>query len=289
MDVHPVAKTSLLSGAMSFVRMNPVVLFGIIVLAVFIIMAAIAPWVLEDPRRVNAIHRLKPPSTENPFGTDQIGRSILSRTFNGATVSLTVGVTVMALTGIFGLIIGLMCIYNRWLDGITMRVMDGLMAIPSILLAIALMSLFGTHVRNVIIAITVAEVPRMARVVRSAVLVIREQPYVEAASASGVGPLRLLLRHVLPNASAPIIVQATYVFASAMLIEAALSFLGAGSPPIVPSWGNMLAEGRTFLQRAPWLLVFPGLALSILVLTVNVVGDALRDALDPKLAKQTRF
>lgn len=282
-------KDTAISGAVHFLRSNPVILVGVLILLVFVAMAAIAPWVLEDPKRVDPLRRLRPPSMDHLFGTDQIGRSTLSRTINGASISLTVGIMVTAITVTFGLAVGLVSAFSRWLDGVVMRLMDGLMAIPSILLAIALMSLFGSSIRNVIVAITVAEVPRMARIVRSSVLVIREQPYVEAASASGVGTLRLLFRHILPNAAAPVVVQATYVFASAMLIEAALSFLGAGSPPIVPSWGNMLAESRTFLQRAPWLIVFPSLALAVLVLTVNVVGDALRDSLDPKLTKQVRI
>jgi peptide/nickel transport system permease protein len=169
-----------------------------------------------------------------------------------------------------------------------MRVMDGIMAIPGILLAIALMSLFGSSVANVVIAISVAEIPRMVRIVRASVLVIREQTYVEAAVTNAARLPRILLLHVLPNAAAPIIVQATYVFASAMIVESILSFLGAGTPPTIPSWGNMLAEGRPFMQRAPWMIAFPGIALALLVLTVNVLGDALRDSIDPRLARKLR-
>ncbi|MGL4287226.1 MAG: ABC transporter permease, partial [Phreatobacter sp.] len=178
--------------------------------------------------------------------------------------------------------------FTRWLDSVVMRIMDGVMAIPGILLAIALMSLFGSSVQNVIVAISIAEIPRMARVVRSSVLVIREQLFVEAATTNGTRLPRLLIRHVLPNVAAPVIVQATYVFASAMIVESVLSFLGAGTPPTIPSWGNMLADGRQYLQRAPWLVAFPGVALALLVLTVNVLGDALRDALDPRLARRPR-
>ena len=162
------------------------------------------------------------------------------------------------------------------------------MAIPGILLAIALMSLFGSSIQNVVVAISIAEIPRMARIVRSSVLVIREQPYVEAAVTNGTRLSRLLWRHVLPNIAAPVIVQATYVFASAMIVESVLSFLGAGTPPTIPSWGNMLAEGRQYLQRAPWMIAFPGACLALLVLTVNVLGDALRDALDPRLSRSRR-
>jgi peptide/nickel transport system permease protein len=271
-----------------FLRGNPVILTGLIVLLFFAVMALLAPLLFVDPARVNPLQRLRPPSLAHPFGTDQIGRSTLSRTFNGTAISLTVGALVTFVTVAFGLVIGLVSGFVRWLDGILMRVMDGMMAIPGILLAIALMSLFGAGVRNVIIAIAIAEIPRMARVVRSSVLVIREQPYVEAARAGGTRTPRLLVQHVLPNVAAPVIVQATYVFASAMIVESVLSFLGAGTPPTIPSWGNMLAEARAFMQRAPWMIAFPGVALALLVLTVNVLGDALRDAIDPKLARQLR-
>lgn len=272
----------------AFLRANPVVATGLIVLLVFALVALLSLLLFVDPARVNPLQRLRPPSLAHPFGTDQIGRSTLSRTFNGTAISLTVGALVTAVTVTFGLLIGLVSGFVRWLDGIAMRVMDGMMAIPGVLLAIALMSLFGSGVRNVIIAIAIAEIPRMARIVRSSVLVIREQPYVEAARASGTRTPRLLLQHILPNVAAPVIVQATYVFASAMIVESVLSFLGAGTPPTIPSWGNMLAEGRAFMQRAPWMIAFPGVALALLVLTVNVLGDALRDAIDPKLARQLR-
>jgi len=272
----------------AFLRANPVVATGLIVLLVVALVALLSPLLFVDPARVNPLQRLRPPSLAHPFGTDQIGRSTLSRTFNGTAISLTVGALVTAVTVAFGLLIGLVSGFVRWLDGIAMRVMDGMMAIPGVLLAIALMSLFGSGVRNVIIAIAIAEIPRMARIVRSSVLVIREQPYVEAARASGTRTPRLLLQHILPNVAAPVIVQATYVFASAMIVESVLSFLGAGTPPTIPSWGNMLAEGRAFMQRAPWMIAFPGVALALLVLTVNVLGDALRDAIDPKLARQLR-
>ena len=293
-DASPRSATSLQSLAEAvgrlgaFLRANPVVATGLLVLLVFALVALLAPLIFVDPARVNPLQRLRPPSLAHPFGTDQIGRSTLSRTFNGTAISLTVGALVTAVTVVFGLLIGLVSGFVRWLDGIAMRVMDGMMAIPGILLAIALMSLFGSGVRNVIIAIAIAEIPRMARIVRSSVLVIREQPYVEAARAAGTRTPRLLVQHILPNVAAPVIVQATYVFASAMIVESVLSFLGAGTPPTIPSWGNMLAEGRAFMQRAPWMIAFPGVALALLVLTVNVLGDALRDAIDPKLARQLR-
>ncbi len=271
-----------------FLRTNPTILVGLAVLAAFTSVALIAPYILPDPVRVNSIQRLRLPGVDHWFGTDQLGRSTLSRTLNGTRISLTIGALVTILTVTFGLFIGLVAGFVRWLDGTVMRIMDGLMAIPGILLAIALMSLFGSSVQNVVIAISIAEIPRMARVVRSSVLVLREQTYVEAAITNGTGLPRMLLRHILPNAAAPVIVQATYVFASAMIVESILSFLGAGTPPTIPSWGNMLAEARPFMQRAPWMIAFPGVALALLVLTVNVLGDALRDAIDPRLARRVR-
>ncbi|SFD54024.1 peptide/nickel transport system permease protein [Bosea sp. CRIB-10] len=271
-----------------FLRTNPTILIGLAVLAAFTSVALIAPYILPDPVRVNPIQRLRPPGIDHWFGTDQLGRSTLSRTLNGTRISLTIGALVTILTVTFGLFIGLVAGFVRWLDGTVMRIMDGLMAIPGILLAIALMSLFGSSVQNVVIAISIAEIPRMARVVRSSVLVLREQTYVEAAITNGASLPRMLLRHILPNAAAPVIVQATYVFASAMIVESILSFLGAGTPPTIPSWGNMLAEARPFMQRAPWMIAFPGVALALLVLTVNVLGDALRDAIDPRLARKLR-
>lgn len=271
-----------------YLRRNPVILTGFGVLLVFVLVALAAPYLFVDPVRLNPLQRLRPPGAEHLFGTDQVGRSTFSRTMNGTRISLTVGALVAGVTIVAGLLIGLVSGYVRWLDGIVMRIMDGIMAIPGILLAIALMSLFGSSVANVVIAISVAEIPRMVRIVRASVLVIREQTYVEAAVTNAARLPRILLLHVLPNAAAPIIVQATYVFASAMIVESILSFLGAGTPPTIPSWGNMLAEGRPFMQRAPWMIAFPGIALALLVLTVNVLGDALRDSIDPRLARKLR-
>ena len=272
----------------SFLRKHPVILIGCAVLLLFIVIALLAPLLLPDPTRINPVQRLRTPSLENLFGTDQFGRSTLSRTLNGTRISLTVGILVAVVTTAVGLLFGLFAGFLRRIDNVIMRLMDGIMAIPGILLAIALMSLFGSSIQNVVVAISIAEIPRMARIVRSSVLVIREQPYVEAAVTNGTKLPRLLWRHVLPNIAAPVIVQATYVFASAMIVESVLSFLGAGTPPTIPSWGNMLAEGRQYLQRAPWTIAFPGACLALLVLTVNVLGDALRDALDPRLSRSRR-
>lgn len=272
----------------SFLAKHPVILIGGAVLLLFIVIALLAPLLLPDPTRINPVQRLRTPSLENLFGTDQFGRSTLSRTLNGTRISLTVGILVAVVTTAVGLLFGLFAGFLRRIDNVIMRLMDGIMAIPGILLAIALMSLFGSSIQNVVVAISIAEIPRMARIVRSSVLVIREQPYVEAAVTNGTKLPRLLWRHVLPNIAAPVIVQATYVFASAMIVESVLSFLGAGTPPTIPSWGNMLAEGRQYLQRAPWTIAFPGACLALLVLTVNVLGDALRDALDPRLSRSGR-
>lgn len=272
----------------SFLATHPAILIGSAVLLLFVVIALLAPLVLPDPVRLNPVQRLRTPSLQHPFGTDQFGRSTLSRTLNGTRISLTVGILVAIVTTVIGLLFGLLAGFLRRVDNVIMRLMDGIMAIPGILLAIALMSLFGSSIQNVVVAISIAEIPRMARIVRSSVLVIREQPYVEAAVTNGTRLSRLLWRHVLPNIAAPVIVQATYVFASAMIVESVLSFLGAGTPPTIPSWGNMLAEGRQYLQRAPWTVAFPGVCLALLVLTVNVLGDALRDALDPRLSRSRR-
>jgi peptide/nickel transport system permease protein len=245
--------------------------------------AIAAPWLgTIDPQTISPFNRLEAPGADFWFGGDLIGRDVYSRTVYGARVSLTVGLGV-AIGGIsLGLIVGLFSGFVRWVDQILMRVMDGLMAIPSILLAVALISLAGASLRNVIIAISIAEVPRVARLVRSVVLSLKEQPYVEAAITSGTPFLQILWRHILPNTLAPLLVQGTYIFASAVLTEAILSFIGAGTPPAIPSWGNIIAEGRTVFSIAPHIVLFPGLALSITVLGVNLLGDGLRDRFDPR-------
>lgn len=266
-------------------RRHPLLAFSAAVFLLLVVVSVIAPWVLPDPRGLNMLQRLRAPSAEHLFGTDHLGRSIAVRTVYGTRVSLSIGVAVAIFTTVLGLAIGVIAGFLRGWDSVVMRVMDGIMAIPGVLLAIALMSLFGSDIRTVIVAITIPEVPRMARLVRSLTLTVRAQPYIQAAVTNGARLPRLVWRHVLPNLMAPVMVQATYVFASAMILEAVLSFLGAGTPPDIPSWGNMLAEGRNYLGRAPWMLAFPGAALALLVLLVNVSGDACRDVLDPRLSR----
>jgi peptide/nickel transport system permease protein len=273
-------------GLAEFARRNPTIVAGGAILAFMAAVAVLAPWIAGDPIIFNPIDRLRPPSPEFWFGTDNLGRDVYARTVCGARISLIVGLLVAAVTIALGLVIGLVAGFYRGLDGVVMRIMDGIMAIPGILLAIALVALTKGSVEIVIVAIAIPEIPRVVRLVRSVVLSVREQPYVDAAIASGTRAARILLRHILPNTVAPLIVQATYIVASAVITEAALSFLGAGVPPEIPTWGNMIADARLFLQIAPWPIFFPGLCLAILVLAVNILGDGLRDRLDPRIARR---
>jgi peptide/nickel transport system permease protein len=277
---------------------HPGVLFGGVVLLLMIAIAILAPVLgTMDPTTIDPTHRNQLPGSAWTgrdevawtawMGTDSLGRDLYSRVIYGARVSLIMGVTVAVLSVFVGLIIGLVSGYIRWLDAIVMRIMDGLMAIPAILLAIGLVSLWGGGLLTVIIAIAIPEIPRTVRLVRAIVLQVREEPYVEAAIAVGTPVPLILIRHVLPNTIAPLIVQGTYVCASAILVEAILSFLGAGIPPEIPTWGNIMAEGRVLFQVFPHNILFPGIFLALTVLAVNVLGDGLRDSLDPRLA--TRF
>ena len=260
---------------------------GGVILACMIAIAVLAPWLgTSDPQALAPIRRLRHPSSAAWFGTDMLGRDVYSRVVYGARISLSVGLAVALASTLVGVVTGLVTGYVRWLDAIVMRVMDGLMSIPSVLLAIALMALTKASIGNVIVAITVAEVPRVVRLVRSLVLTLREQPYVEAAIAAGTTLPRILARHILPNIVAPLLVQGTYVCGSAMITEAILSFIGAGTPPDIPSWGNIMAEGRSLFQIAGYLILFPGICLSTTVLAVNLLGDGMRDALDPRLARR---
>ena len=271
---------------------------GSVILAVIFLIGLTAPFLgTRDPSEIDPISRNKRPgavrvlrgadgqqrSTTYWMGTDSLGRDIYSRVLYGARVSMLVGISVALISIAAGLVIGLLAGYIRWLDGFVMRIMDGLMAVPAILLAIALVSLSTAGLRAVILAIVIPEVPRVVRLVRSVVLSIREEPYVEAAIALGARTVPLIVRHVLPNAVAPLIVQATYVCASAIVIEAILSFLGVGIPPQTPTWGNIMAEGRSLFRVFPHNILFPGIFLAATVLAVNIMGDGLRDSLDPRL------
>jgi peptide/nickel transport system permease protein len=275
------------SGLRTYVRRHPTMVVGGVLLGLMILLAIFAPYLgTVDPQALAPIRRLRWPSAQNWFGTDMLGRDVYSRTIYGARVSLTVGISVALLASGLGLAIGLVTGFSRWTDAIVMRIMDGLMSIPSILIAIALMALTRASIENVIFAITVADVPRVTRLVRGIVLTLRELPFVEAAHASGTSFFRILWRHILPNTLPPLLVQGTFVAAAAMIIEAALSFLGAGTPPNIPSWGNIMAEGRSLFQVAYYIVLFPGLFLSVTVLAINLLGDGLRDALDPRLARR---
>jgi peptide/nickel transport system permease protein len=271
-----------------WLRRHPTILIGLSLLGLMLLIAIASPlFTVHGPIRLNPTGRLKPPSWEHWFGTDQLGRDVYSRVIYGSRISLLVGFSVAALSTVLGLAIGPVTGFLRSVDAVVMRIMDGLMAIPAILLAIALISLSKSSVENVIIAITIPEVPRMVRLVRSVVLTLREQLFVDAAISLGAKLPRILVFHILPNTVAPLIVQATYVCASAIIIEAILGFLGAGTPPDIPSWGNIMAEGRTYVMVAIWILLFPGIFLTLVVLGVNLLGDGLRDTLDPRLRRST--
>ena len=270
-----------------WLRKHPTLILGAVLLIAIAVLALCAPWLAtHDPQDIDPLARLQPPSTEHYFGTDALGRDVYSRAVWGGQVSLIVAVTVAALSTGIGVLLGLVAGFVRWADGFIMRVMDGLMAIPGILLAIALMAVTKASLTTVIVAITVPEVPRVVRLVRSLCLTLREQLFVEAAHAIGTRLPLILWRHVLPNMMAPLVVQATFIAASAVLIEASLSFLGVGVPAQTPSWGNMMAEGRNFVAVAFHIILYPGILLALTVLAINLLGDGLRDALDPRLARQ---
>lgn len=272
---------------LNFALRHPVLVAGASLLAVMLAIALLAPWIAShDPTEMNVLQRLKPPSAEHLLGTDALGRDIFSRTLYGARVSLLVGVSVALFSACVGVIIGTVAGFNRLADALIMRVMDGMMAIPGILLAVALMTLIHASIATVVIAIALPEIPRVVRLVRSLVLTIREQPYIQAAQAVGTRLPLVLARHVIPNLLTPLIVQGSFIWASAMIFEAYLSFLGAGTPPEVPSWGNMMAEGRSVVQLAFGIILYPGIFLGLTVLAVNLVGDGLRDLLDPRIAKK---
>lgn len=283
-SIWPLPRYRRLAGRM--IRPNLALLVGGALLGSMVLAAVAAPYLARtDPQMMAPIQRLQWPSADHWFGTDMLGRDVYSRTLYGARISLTVGISVAASSSAIGLLIGLITGFSWWADAILMRIMDGLMSIPAILIAIALMALSRASVANVVMAITIAEVPRIARVVRGVVLTLRELPYIEAAIASGISLPHVLWRHIVPNTLPALWVQATYTAASAMMVEAILSFLGAGTPPNIPSWGNMIAEGRHYFQFASYIVLFPGAFLSASVLAINLLGDGLRDALDPRLSQ----
>lgn len=268
-------------------RQNPTMAVGIAFVVVMGLIAAAAPLLTSaDPLFVRPSDRFIPPSADHWFGTDIVGRDLYARTLYGGRISLTIGLSVALLTIALGAALGIVSGYFRRVDAVLMRVMDGLMAIPSILLAIGLMTVFGASMQNVIIALVIVDTPRTVRVVRSSVLSLRELEFVGAARAIGASPLRIMARHIFPNTIAPLLVLGTFTVASAMIAEAYLSFLGAGIPPEIPSWGNTMALGRDFVHRALWIIAIPGLFLTTTVLGVNLAGDGLRDILDPKLARR---
>jgi len=280
---------------------NSSVLVGGVILLIMLAIAILAPVLgTVDPTRIDPAARNKKPGTEITFrledgttakrtvlmGTDSLGRDVYSRVIYGTRVSLMIGVSVSICAVAIGLVIGLVSGYIRWLDGIIMRIMDGLMAIPGILLAIALVSIWRAGLITVIFAIVVPDVPRVVRLVRSVVLTVREEPYVEGAISVGTPTWILMFRHILPNTVAPLIVQGTFIAAAAILAEAILSFLGIGIPPEIPSWGNIMAEGRTLFRVFPHNILYPGIFLALTVLAVNIMGDGLRDTLDPKMSEK---
>jgi peptide/nickel transport system permease protein len=272
---------------LGFLTATPIIAVASISLALIIAMAILAPLLApHDPQLLAPAQRLKPSSAQFLLGTDAYGRDVLSRIIYGARISLLIGLGAAVFSISIGLLIGLVSGFFKWVDAVMMRVMDGLMAIPSILLAIAVVSLSGASLMTVLVAITIPEIPRVARLVRSVVLSAREEPYVEAAISVGTSLPKIMWRHLMPNTVAPLIVQGTYVCASAVLTEAILSFLGAGISPETPTWGNIMAEGRQVFSLYPHNIIYPGVCLAFTILAVNVLGDGLRDTLDPKMAKR---
>ena len=265
-------------------RQNPTLLVGLVILFAMAIMAIIAPWIDRiDPIETDLPNRIQGPSASHWFGTDDLGRDIYSRTVHGSKISLRVAISVAIVVTFVGVSIGVATGYNRIADNIVMRIMDGMMAFPTLILALALVATLGSSITNVILVISVVDTPGMVRLVRGVVLSIRERTYMEAAHAMGAPLLRIMVRHIAPNTLAPVLVQASLLFAGAILTEAALSFLGVGTPPYEPSWGNIIGQGRRYIQIGFWIAFFPGVFLALTVLAANLVGDGLRDILDPRL------
>ncbi|SSC71539.1 unnamed protein product [Ciceribacter sp. T2.26MG-112.2] len=267
---------------------NRAILLGAIILAVVVLAALLAPWVAPyEPNKLSIVNRLKPPSMTNFFGTDEFGRDIFSRAMFAGRISLLVSLGVVVISTVLGVFLGVTAGFFRSLDAPISRLLDAMMSFPDILLAIALVAALGPSLSTVILALGITYAPRLARIVRGSTLVLRELPYIEAAVAMGLPTWQILARHVLLNLASPILVQATFVFASAMLAEASLSFLGVGVSTDMPTWGTMLASGREYMNNASWLMVFPGLAIVLSVLSLQLLGDGLRDLVDPRLAKES--
>lgn len=277
------------STAWRTLRANPTLMFGMIILVLMSLIAIITFTPADtliaryDPQELSVRERIEGPSAEHWFGTDAFGRDVYSRTLHGAKVSLRVAASVAVLVSIVGVTLGILVGYNRMADNIVMRVMDGLMSFPTLILALALVATLGSSLNNVILVIVIVDTPSMTRVVRGVVLSLRERTYVEAARASGATTSRIMIFHIAPNTLAPVIVQASVFFAGAILTEAALGFLGVGIPEFIPSWGNIIASGRSFIRIGFWIAFFPGIFLGLTVLAANLVGDGLRDVLDPRL------
>jgi peptide/nickel transport system permease protein len=279
--------TTPLRPRLGFLTSTPIIAVATVCLTLITAAAIFAPLLTShDPQLLAPALRLKPSSEQFLLGTDAYGRDVMARVIYGGRISLLIGIGSAIISVVGGLFIGLVSGFFKWVDAIIMRIMDGLMAIPAILLAIAVVSLSGASIMTVLIAITLPEIPRVARLVRSVVLSAREEPYVEAAISVGSSLPKIMWRHLMPNTIAPLIVQGTYVCASAILTEAILSFLGAGISPETPTWGNMMAEGRAYFQIKPSLIFWPGLMLSVAILSVNLIGDAARDALDPRMKQR---
>ncbi len=265
---------------------NRSLMIGAVIITALALVALIGPFFLTyDPNELDVLNRLKGPSAEHWLGTDNLGRDLLSRIVHGAQISMSVGFSVAVISSFFGLLVGIYASYYKWLDHILMRVADGIMAFPGLLLALALMAALGGRASNVVIAVSIVATPYIARVVRSEALALKEQTFVEATRALGASNTRIIWLHIAPNTLSSLIVQATFVFAEAIIIEAALSFLGAGVPPPAPSWGNILSDGKKFIFNAWWMTAFPGITIILAIIGLNLFGDGLRDLMDPHAKK----
>lgn len=261
---------------------NRSLVIGFVIVLFLVLVAVLGPFIVAyDPNQMDVLNRLKGPSVEHWFGTDNLGRDVLSRIVHGAQISMSVGFSVAIIASFFGLVVGVYASYYKWLDHLLMRIADGIMAFPGLLLALALMAALGAQASNVVIAVSIVATPYIARVVRSEALALKEQTFVEATRALGASNTRIIWRHIAPNTISSLIVQATFIFAEAIIIEAALSFLGAGVPPPAPSWGNILSDGKNYIFQAWWMTFCPGITIILAIIGLNLFGDGLRDLLDP--------